>query len=45
MPGEFDRQLNRIAEVQFILRPILIQALRSFTLSDDARKVVGGYST
>ena len=45
MHNEFQRQLNRIAETHFYLRPKLVEALRHQRITEDARAVIGDYTT
>ena len=44
MNDYFQRELNRIKEVHFFLRPVLSKALESHLIADEIRKHVGNYA-
>jgi hypothetical protein len=45
MYEEFKRQLNRVAETQYYLRPQLIGALKSQILTEPAKKIIGNHTS
>lgn len=45
MHAEFKRQLNRVAETHFYLRPILVEVLKTHIITAEGRKHVGGFGT
>ncbi len=44
MSNFFQRELNRVAEVHFFLRPVLSKALANHLLTDEGKGFVGDYA-
>jgi len=43
MNDYFRQDINRVAEVHFYLRPVLLKALREQSITDEGRKLVGNF--
>lgn len=45
MKDYFKREINRVAEVHFLLRPVLSNSLKQQVITDEGRKIVGNFQT
>jgi hypothetical protein len=43
MNDYFHQEINRVAEVHFFIRPVLVRALRQQSITDEGRKLVGNF--